>query len=492
MIFLIALRNILRSKKNSASIVLLIGAITALFFIGNSITGNGSRGLKRSFVDNITGDILIEEKGDVTMNLFGANTPVIEDYFTVPVLSAHSALVDYLAGLPEVSSVASQVSALAALEVLGMREGVMLCGIDGSMYFDTFPGVTLEDGRFLESGEFGAMITTEKARAIERQSGKTLEIGEPLLFTTAGETGFKIREVPLVGIYRYANPTAYLNEVILADAQTVRVLASIQIATSDVEVDEDALSLLGQGTAVDDLFGGASFAGDDESGATERETNLVDELSGLLAGNSEQSEPENAAADAEGGDWNFIVLRLSPNVNAELFLAKIKDVLDDYGAMAVGWRFAAGSSAIIALLVQMLFNAGIVLVSVACALAVVNILLIAVFRRTKEIGTLRAIGARDRFIRELVFLENGALGIVAGIIGVLFGFLLLAGINAAEIPLSNELLSSILGGEILNIAFSPLLALLSILVALTLSVLSSLYPVEMAVKIAPIVAVQNG
>jgi ABC-type lipoprotein release transport system permease subunit len=499
------MRNILRSKKNSASIVLLIGAITALFFIGNSITSNGSRGLKRSFVDNITGDVLIEEKGDVTMNLFGANTPVIEEYFTVPVLSAHSALMEYLASLPEVAHVANQVSAAVALEVLDTREAAMLCGIDGDAYFDAFPGIALEEGRFLASGEFGAMVTAEKAQSIERRSGQKLTIGEPLVFTSAGETGFKIREAPLVGIYRYTNPTAYLNEVILADAQTVRVLSSIQIATSDVEVDEDAVSLLGQGTALDDLFGGGSFFGDGNgddslfgSGNGEPDgapvdggLNLMEELSGLLAGNSEQNNEENAAY-AEGGDWNFIVLRLSPNVNADMFIAKIKNALDGYGAMAVGWRFAAGSSAIIALVIQMLFNAGIVLVSIACILAVVNILLIAVFRRTKEIGTLRAIGARDRSIRMLILWENGTLGVLAGITGVLFGVLLLSAINAARIPLPNELLSSVLGGEILNIAFSPVLALLSVLVALALSVVSSLYPVEMAVQIAPIVAVQNG
>jgi ABC-type lipoprotein release transport system permease subunit len=485
----------LRSKRNSASIVLLIGAITALFFIGNSITSNGSRGLKRSFVDNITGDILIEEKGDVTMNLFGANTPVIDNYFTVPVLSAHSALMEYLASLPEVAHIANQVSVAAALEVLGMREAAMLCGIDGDAYFDAFPGIMLEEGRFLVSGEFGAMVTAEKARSLEKRSGQKLKIGEPLVFTTVGETGFKIREAPLVGIYRYTNPTAYLNEVILADAQTVRVLSSIQIATSDVEVDESALSLLGQGTALDDLFGGGSVFGseDEDDEPAGGELNLMDELSALLAGNSggEKEENENAA-NAEGGDWNFIVLRLAPNVNADMFIAKIKDALDRHGAMAVGWRLAAGSSAIIALVIQMLFNAGIVLVSIACVLAVVNILLIAVFRRTKEIGTLRAIGARDRSIRLLVLTENCTLGVVAGIAGVVFGFLLLVAINAAKIPLPNELLSSILGGEILNIAFSPVLALLSVLVALVLSVVSSIYPVEMAVQIAPIVAVQNG
>ena len=534
MIFLMALRNILRNKKNSASIVLLIGVITALFFIGNSITGNGSRGLRRSFVDNITGDILIEEKGEVTMNLFGANTPIIDNYFTVPVLSAHSALVEYLQALPEVSCVVSQVSGSAALEALGTSEAVLLCGVDGDAYFDAFPGITLVEGRFLKSGEFGAMVTAEKAQAIEKRAGQKLRIGEPLLFTMAGETGFKIREAPLVGIYRYANPTAYLNEVILADAQTVRVLASVQIATSDVEVDKEALSLLGQGSALDSVFGptgtslgsgstgegGGPHSGEEGpaslpasaaplgSGSTEggggphsgeegpasllaNTASLVDELSGLLAGNSERREAENAAA-ADGGDWNFIVLRLKANVNADMFMAKIKKTLDDHGATAVGWRFAAGSSAIIALLVQMLFNAGVVLVSIACILAVVNILLIAVFRRTKEIGTLRAIGARDRSIRLLVLTENGALGGAAGVLGVMLGVLILAIVNGAEIRLSNELLSSILGGEILHIAFSPLLALLSLLVALALSVLSSLYPVEMAVKIAPIVAVQNG
>jgi ABC-type antimicrobial peptide transport system permease subunit len=409
----------------------------------------------------------------------------------------------YLAALPEVAHIANQVSAAAVLEVLDTREAALLCGIDGDSYFDAFPGIELEEGRFLVSGEFGAMVTAEKALSLEKRSGQKLKIGEMLVFTSAGETGFKIREAPLVGIYRYTNPTAYLNEVILADAQTVRVLSSIQIATSDVEVDEDAVSLLGQGTALDDLFGGGSFFGNEDDSlfgsidgepdetSVDNGLNLMEELSGLLAGNSGQNNNDNAA-NAEGGDWNFIVLRLSPNVNADMLIAKIKDVLAEYGAMAVGWRFAAGSSAIIALLIQMLFNAGILLVSIACVLAVVNILLIAVFRRTKEIGTLRAIGARDRSIRMLILLENGTLGILAGITGVLFGFLLLAVINAAQIELPNELLSSILGGEILNIAFSPVLALLSVLVALTLSVVSSLYPVEMAVKIAPIVAVQNG
>jgi ABC-type lipoprotein release transport system permease subunit len=488
-IFLMALRNILRNKKNSVSVVLLIGAITTLFFIGNSVTGNGSRGLKQSFVDNITGDVLIEERGDVTMNLFGANTPVIEEYFSIPVLSAHSAIAAYLDAVPEAAFHTSQVTVTAALEVLGVKGAALLCGIDGSTYFDTLPGVVIEEGGFPVDG-YGAMITAEKARSIEKRAGKTLKIGEPLLFTSAGDTGFKIREIPLTGIYRYTGPVAYLNEVILTDAQTVRVLSSIQIATSDVEVAESAVSLLGQGSALDDMFdAGQSFTG--AAGGSAGEPSLMEELTGMLAGNSEA--PQTAgAAPAEGGDWNFIVVKLAPRVNADRFIRETREALKDFGAIAVGWRFAAGSSAILSLLVQMLFNAGVALVSVACVLAVLNILLIAVFRRTKEIGTLRAIGARGGYIRALILSENCVLGFIAGTLGIAAGAAVIKAVNNARIYLSNELLSSVLGGETLHIAFSPELALLSMFAALALSVLSSLYPVEMAVKIAPIVAVQSG
>jgi putative ABC transport system permease protein len=499
MIFLLALRNILRNKRNSLSIVLLIGTITALFFIGNSVTGNGSRGLRRTFVDNMTGDILIEEKGEVTMNLFGANTPVIEDYFSVPVLASHSAIRALLDGRSEIEGYSSQVSGAALLEIAGIREAAPLCGIDGGSYFGIFPGISLVDGRFLQSGEFGAMISEEKAASIASRTGQKPQVGDVLTLTAAGDSGFKIREAPLVGIFRYKNPVAYMNEVVLVDAQTVRVLSEIQIATSDALAADEALSLLGQGAKLDDLFGGSGFG---VQGSGVGEEGLLDELSGLLAGNTERlnigdrgqgtGDSEDGGGATHGGDWNFIVVRLKAGESAERFIKKTRGLLAANGAMAVGWRFAAGSQAIVALLVQALFNAGVLLVSIACVLAVVNILLIAVFKRTREIGTLRAIGARDGYIRALILGENCGLGLLAGFLGVALGWALFAFVNGAKIPVSNEILASILGGAVVNIAFSPPLAALSLLTALVLGLISSLYPVEIAVKIDPIVAVQAG
>jgi putative ABC transport system permease protein len=171
---------------------------------------------------------------------------------------------------------------------------------------------------------------------------------------------------------------------------------------------------------------------------------------------------------------------------------KTKKTIAGFGAQAVGWRFAAGSSAVLSLLVQALFNAGIALVSLACVLAVVNILLIAVFRRTREIGTLRAIGARDTYIRLLILSENASLGVFAGIFGIAAGALLLNFINSLHIEISNDILASVLGGHVIHIEWERSLAIVTFGISMLLSLISSVYPVEMAVKIDPVVAVQSG
>jgi putative ABC transport system permease protein len=142
--------------------------------------------------------------------------------------------------------------------------------------------------------------------------------------------------------------------------------------------------------------------------------------------------------------------------------------------------------------VQTLFNAGIVLVSIACVIAIINILLIAVFRRTREVGTLRAIGASDGYIRALILSENTVLSFAAGIVGVILGAILIAVINDAHFVVGNELIASVLGGSVIELDISFGVSLISLCVAVMLGFLASLYPVQMAVKIDPIIAVRQG
>jgi putative ABC transport system permease protein len=196
--------------------------------------------------------------------------------------------------------------------------------------------------------------------------------------------------------------------------------------------------------------------------------------------------------EPSGGDWNFILITLQDNTQVNKVIRELNAQLMAYDVTAVGWRTAAGLSAILALLVQTLFNAGIVLVSIACVIAIINILLIAVFRRTREVGTLRAIGASDGYIRSLILFENTVLSSVAGILGVFVGIGMILIINEMNIVIGNNLIASVLGGSNIQLDISFGVSVTSFFVAVILGFLASLYPVQMAVKIDPIIAVRQG
>jgi ABC-type antimicrobial peptide transport system permease subunit len=60
---------------------------------------------------------------------------------------------------------------------------------------------------------------------------------------------------------------------------------------------------------------------------------------------------------------------------------------------------------------------------VIASLGIANALLAAVRERRREIGVLKAIGARDRDVSRVFLLEAGALGVVGGVLGTAGGWL---------------------------------------------------------------------
>ncbi|MFP3041961.1 FtsX-like permease family protein [Treponema primitia] len=483
MICLIILKNIIRNKKSSLIILLLVASITFVFFTGNSLIGRTDRELRNAYTENFTGDVLIQKTDQVSMGLFGANTPIIDSYFTIPVIPAYNAVMDIATAEPGVVGIAGQVVCSAYMEILDIQEPVLVFGIDAAAYFSLFPGIVLEEGRLLEEGEYGVMITADRAERLEKRTGNRLEIGMPILMTSGGETGFKIRELPLTGIYRYRNPGQSMNEVVLMDPQTVRVLSSIQVATSDAEAGEDALALLDLDPG--DLFGDDLFAGSLES--SDEGVFSVDYLENYL---KEDIVTDTVAA--VGGDWNFIILRLEKGISPMHFITSFNKKLTPYGVTAVGWRTAAGMSAMTLLLLSALFNSGVILVGIAGVMVVINLLLISVFRRTREIGALRAIGASDGYIRFLILGENCILACLGGLAGVLGGLFVFSLINKAGIVIPNSLIASLMGGRALIVEFVPSVAAVSLAVAVILGMAASLYPVETAVRIEPIAAIRQG
>lgn len=110
---------------------------------------------------------------------------------------------------------------------------------------------------------------------------------------------------------------------------------------------------------------------------------------------------------------------------------------------------------------------------------------VSVIERTKEIGILRAIGARKKDISRLFNAETFIIGLLAGLIGVLTTY-------GLSIPI-NLILNSIFPDQnIGNIAFlAPLTGILLIVFNVLLTVVAGLIPSRIAAKKDPVVALRT-
>jgi ABC-type antimicrobial peptide transport system permease subunit len=116
-------------------------------------------------------------------------------------------------------------------------------------------------------------------------------------------------------------------------------------------------------------------------------------------------------------------------------------------------------------------------------IGIANAMLMSVTERYKEIGTMKCLGALDRFIVELFLLESGFQGLVGSVAGAVVGTLL--------VVLSN-LISH--GGEILMlISWVQLLVnvVMGIVIGVSLTMVGALYPSYRAAQMAPAEAMRT-
>ena len=108
-----------------------------------------------------------------------------------------------------------------------------------------------------------------------------------------------------------------------------------------------------------------------------------------------------------------------------------------------------------------------------------NTMFMSVFERTREIGTLRALGWRRRRVLWAVLKESLVLSLIGVLIGVTFSALL--SFTLRLIPMWGEALTIILSGALL---------LQALIIALALGALGGLYPAWRASKLSPVEALR--
>ena len=108
---------------------------------------------------------------------------------------------------------------------------------------------------------------------------------------------------------------------------------------------------------------------------------------------------------------------------------------------------------------------------------------ISVLERTKEIGILRALGARGKDITRVFNAETFIIGLCAGLLGIVITLLLL-------IP-GNALIHHLAGTNNINAVLQPAPALILILLSVILTLIGGLIPSKKAAKSDPVTALRT-
>jgi putative ABC transport system permease protein len=120
------------------------------------------------------------------------------------------------------------------------------------------------------------------------------------------------------------------------------------------------------------------------------------------------------------------------------------------------------------------------------AIGIANTMIMSVLERTREIGLMKAVGARNRDVMAVFITEAGAIGLLGGLVGVLVGMGIaqIIGVVAATMVASE-------GSEGMTLVVTPLwLPLFAIVFSLVIGLAAGIYPAFRAVQLDPVRALK--
>ena len=112
---------------------------------------------------------------------------------------------------------------------------------------------------------------------------------------------------------------------------------------------------------------------------------------------------------------------------------------------------------------------------IACLFGLTNVTITGIIERSREIGILKALGARGADITKMIIYESATLGVLGGILGCTISMAFLAG----------GLLIPITSTTSLRITIFPESLIYGIILSVAISVLAALYPVWKAIRVRP-------
>lgn len=495
----IAFRNLLEHKSKSLIIGTIISVGVIVLVVGNSLMNTASLGIRRGFIENYTGDIMISGLAEGEVSLFGVRSPGgIED---TPTLPNYGTIRSYLDDRADVKMVTSQITGYARVTFQDHPGDSfsILFGVEPESYRKMFENIRFIEGRDIVPGEEGIVMSVERVEDLnesineetEKETGEKSEItiksGDLIRLTSYGNAGIKIREVPLLGIFefRHASEGLGIDLISYISIQTLRALSGLTIGyQGDFDLDDGETALL-DAESFDDFFDEA-FSVEEQGASAGLDESKLDSILG-------DTTKRDAALQIDTGSWNYLLAKADNPRNTERSIRSINAWFLDKGfqAQAGNWEFAAGPFAKTADVIRTVFNVAIIIVGIVALIIMMNTLVISVIERTSEIGTMRALGAQKVFIWKLLLFETFTITTLFGGVGILLSIAIIGILNLVGIPATNVFLRILFAGDALRPEVSIKSIASAVAIASGVGALAHIYPVSVALKIAPVRAIQT-
>jgi ABC-type lipoprotein release transport system permease subunit len=123
-----------------------------------------------------------------------------------------------------------------------------------------------------------------------------------------------------------------------------------------------------------------------------------------------------------------------------------------------------------------------------CGAAIKYVMDSIIMRKTREIGSLKAFGARDRVIFKIFLYQGVIIGLIAGILGILISLVVMHLVNWYGLNVE------FIAGTQLKVGFiiNWLTLLIAIVLPVTLAVLAAAIPAKKASLLSPVEALRKG
>jgi len=472
MTFLLALKNTRLYFRKRLPLALFLAATLALLFLGNTVFSGTDAGLSRTFQSSLTADLSISSASEDPFTLFGSELPLLGEFFKMPLILDYDQVRETVTRTLPDARLQPVVVGAAKLSLGGFSAPAPLFAVDIKDYLSFFPSLKVILGTPPEPGKPGLFLNERLFAKATQALGHPPALGDKFLLASAQDNSFALREAPLAGVFSYPAYDPLLENVALVDVGTGRALAGYFVTQSVAESAGAAVT----SSSVDDLFADAA---DTKAPTTE--------------GISFEKVTRSLAADSQGPvedpkTWNFLLIKTAHPGTASLLLAS---ALKTAAAPVQirDWRDTAGGNAKIVWFIQWIFNLGLVFISLVAGLIVMNSMSLAVAERTREIGTMRSLGANRAWVARLVSWETIVLVTGAGVVGILVGAaLIVATGSAGGVSVENPFLSTLLGTNRYSPSLSVTLMLEHVLLSLALGALATILPVRKALQVTPLQA----